>query len=178
MAKLGLADETWNGLAIINPVGIQDVVPNAELRQSNSYFSSSDGKFNDRYEAQERFGELRSGGVAVKGGWRIYSSGPGIYMNQLIGNVLGIRQDGGDLIVDPVLPASLDGLNLDFSYDGIPATFVYRIGTGISGVVKLNGREIGGRAGDNRYREGGIRIGRTEFEAAAAPEHNIIEIFV
>lgn len=178
MAKLGLADETWNGLAIINPVGIRDVVPNAELRQSNSYFSSSDGKFNNRYDAQERFGELKNGKVAVKGGWRIYSSGPGIYMNQLIGNVLGIRQDGGDLIVDPVLPASLDGLSLDFSYDGIPATFVYRIGTSESGTVKLNGQSIGEKAGDNRYREGGIRIARAEFEDLADKNNNKIEIFV
>lgn len=178
MAKLGLADETWNGLALINPVGIKDVVPNAELRQSNSYFSSSDGKFNDRYEAQERFGDLKSGDVAVKGGWRIYSSGPGIYMNQLIGNVLGIRQDGGDLIVDPVLPATLDGISLDFSYDGIPATFVYRIGSGVSGVVKLNGQEIGERVDHNPYREGGVRIGRAEFEALAAKNGNTIEIFV
>ncbi|MEJ8306771.1 GH36-type glycosyl hydrolase domain-containing protein [Saccharibacillus sacchari] len=178
MAKLGLADETWNGLAIINPVGIRDVVPNAELRQSNSYFSSSDGKFNNRYDAQERFGELKNGEVAVKGGWRIYSSGPGIYMNQLIGNVLGIRQDGGDLIVDPVLPASLDGLHLDFSYDGIPATFVFRIGASESGVVKLNGQLIGEKAGDNRYREGGIRIARTEFEDLSDKNSNKIEIFV
>ncbi|NGZ75985.1 GH36-type glycosyl hydrolase domain-containing protein [Saccharibacillus alkalitolerans] len=178
MAKLGRADETWNGLAMINPVGIQKVVPNAELRQSNSYFSSSDGKFNNRYEAQERFGELKSGDVAVKGGWRIYSSGPGIYMNQLIGSVLGIRQEGGDLIVDPVLPASLDGLSLDFSYDGIPATFVYRIGAGEAGTVKLNGKEIGERIGGNRYREGGVRIGRADFEASASKEGNKIEIFV
>ncbi|MDO3408669.1 cellobiose phosphorylase [Saccharibacillus sp. CPCC 101409] len=178
MAKLGLTDETWNGLAIINPVGIQDVVPNAELRQSNSYFSSSDGKFNDRYEAQERFGELKSGDVAVKGGWRIYSSGPGIYMNQLIGNVLGIRQEGGDLIVDPVLPAELDGLNLDFEYDGIPVTFVYRLGGEARGVVKLNGEDIGERTGGNRYRDGGVRVKRTDFEARAAKQSNTIEVFV
>ncbi|GGN92808.1 GH36-type glycosyl hydrolase domain-containing protein [Saccharibacillus kuerlensis] len=178
MAKLGRTDETWNGLAMINPVGIKDVVPNAELRQSNAYFSSSDGKFNNRYEAQERFGELKSGKAAVKGGWRIYSSGPGIYMNQLIGSVLGIRQEGGDLIVDPVLPDSLNGVHFDFSYGGTPATFVYRIGTGKSGMVKLNGQEIGERAGDNRYREGGVRIRRAEFEAAAVKEINIVEIFV
>ncbi|MCQ4086780.1 GH36-type glycosyl hydrolase domain-containing protein [Saccharibacillus sp. JS10] len=178
MAKLGLADETWNGLAIINPVGIRDVVPNAELRQSNSYFSSSDGKFNNRYEAQDRFGELKSGDVAVKGGWRIYSSGPGIYMNQLIGNVLGIRQEGGDLIVDPVLPASLNGLHLDFSYDGIPATFIYRIGTDRSGEVTLNGQPIGEKVQNNRYREGGLRISRSEFERLADKNSNQIEIFV
>ena len=104
MAKLGKTDEVWQGLLMINPVGLRDVVPNAELRQSNSYFSSSDGKFNNRYEAQERFGELRDGTVPVKGGWRIYSSGPGIYMNQLISNALGIRQSEGDLVIDPILP--------------------------------------------------------------------------
>lgn len=118
MAKIGKRDQVWNGLAVINPIGIRDAVPNAELRQSNAYFSSSDGKFANRYEAQERFNELRNGSVAVKGGWRIYSSGPGIYMNQLITNVLGIREDGGDLIIDPVLPDELDGTRFAFEYGG------------------------------------------------------------
>src|SRR5690606_11461681 len=81
MAKLGHADEVWNGLEVINPIQIQNAVPNAEIRQSNTYFSSSDGKFNTRYEAQEEFSKLKDGSVPVKGGWRIYSSGPGIYMN-------------------------------------------------------------------------------------------------
>ena len=55
MAKLGKSSEVWSGLERINPIGITEVVPNAELRQSNAYFSSSDGKFNTRYEAQESF---------------------------------------------------------------------------------------------------------------------------
>ena len=45
MAKLGKSDEVWSGLEKINPVMIQDKVPNAERRQSNAYFSSSDGDF-------------------------------------------------------------------------------------------------------------------------------------
>ena len=160
MAKLGKTDEVWNGLQIINPIGLKDVVPNAERRQSNAYFSSSDGKFNTRYEAQERFNELRDGSVPVKGGWRIYSSGPGIYMNQLISNCLGIRQEGEDLVVDPVLPDNLDGLRMEFR-DHEPSCYVrlspwgFRLKTG-----------YGERSGStfepltNRYRQGGVKLKR------------------
>lgn len=127
MAKLGKVDEAWNGLQVINPIGIQAVVPNAEIRQSNAYFSSSDGKFNTRYEAQERFDELRKGTVQVKGGWRIYSSGPGIYMNQLISNCLGIRFEATDLVIDPVLPQHFDGLKFEFMVNDFLVMFVYHL---------------------------------------------------
>ncbi|WP_138495748.1 GH36-type glycosyl hydrolase domain-containing protein [Paenibacillus pinistramenti] len=164
MAKIGKAEQAWNGLAVINPIGIRDVVPNAQRRQSNAYFSSSDGEFSTRYEAQERFGELREGKVQVKGGWRIYSSGPGIYMNQLISRVLGIREEGGDLIVDPVLPEGLDGTAFDFEYAGAPVTFVYRIKTGEVSGVTINGTQAAAERIPNPYRPGGLRIKRTEFD--------------
>ncbi|GMA62986.1 hypothetical protein GCM10025859_34260 [Alicyclobacillus fastidiosus] len=67
MAKLGKSDEAWQGLQMVNPIGIQNVVPNAALRQSNTYFSSSDGQFLTRYEAQDLFDRLRDGTVDVKG---------------------------------------------------------------------------------------------------------------
>ncbi|ASA20455.1 GH36-type glycosyl hydrolase domain-containing protein [Paenibacillus donghaensis] len=178
MAKLGKEDEVWSGLARINPIGIRDVVPNAELRQSNAYFSSSDGKFNTRYEAQERFSELRTGDVAVKGGWKIYSSGPGIYMNQLISNALGIRQEAGSLIIDPVLPESLDGLQFDFEYAGSPVQFVYHLNSGESRIV-VNGQAVEAEFTDNRYRTGGLRITRESFDGAAtAAGITKVEIFL
>ena len=43
----------------INPVQLKEVVHNAELRQANAYFSSSDGDFKTRYESQENFGKLK-----------------------------------------------------------------------------------------------------------------------
>ncbi|WP_201008560.1 GH36-type glycosyl hydrolase domain-containing protein [Paenibacillus glycanilyticus] len=179
MAKLGKTDEVWKGLLTINPVGLRDVVPNAELRQSNSYFSSSDGKFMNRYDAQERFGELRDGSVQVKGGWRIYSSGPGIYMNQLISNALGIRQLGCDLVVDPVLPEKLDGLTFDFGWNGKPVTFVYRLGGGTRvNRILINGRETEFTYTDNRYRDGGVRIAEEQLTASLRPEGNRVEIFM
>ncbi|OZB91087.1 GH36-type glycosyl hydrolase domain-containing protein [Paenibacillus sp. XY044] len=178
MAKLGHADDVWNGLNVINPVGIRNVVPNAELRQSNAYFSSSDGKFNTRYDAQAHFDELRSGSVQVKGGWRIYSSGPGIYMNQLISNALGIRQEQQDLIVDPVLPQKLDGLRFDFRYDGQDVTFIYHLEGAGERRVKLNGQELEASSVSNPYREGGLRISKDVFEQGMNPDRNVVEIFM
>ncbi|GAB6928839.1 hypothetical protein JCM10914A_28220 [Paenibacillus sp. JCM 10914] len=163
MAKLGKHHEVWSGLARINPIGLAEEVPNAELRQSNAYFSSSDGKFNTRYEAQDGFEALRSGRVPVKGGWRIYSSGPGIYMNQLISHALGIREAGGDLVIDPVLPLTLDGLEFRFAYADRPVIFRYHLDSAGNTRVKINGRTAPTDVVANRYRAGGVRIARENF---------------
>ncbi|MFF2446377.1 GH36-type glycosyl hydrolase domain-containing protein [Neobacillus sp. NPDC058068] len=178
MAKLGKSDEAWKGLETINPIGIQQVVPNAEIRQSNAYFSSSDAKFNDRYEAQERFDDLRHGAVPVKGGWRIYSSGPGIYMNQLISNCLGIRHHDGDLIIDPVLPKTLDGLKFTFMLNGKPVRFIYHLEGNSVNRVLLNGKEASIEALQNRYRQSGVRITKQQLEQSLLSTSNTIEIFM
>ena len=61
--------------------------------------------FPDRYLLYDRdFEKLRDGTIGVRESWRLYSSGPGIYLHQLVSNILGIRFLGGSLIVDPVLP--------------------------------------------------------------------------
>ncbi|CAG9620791.1 GH36-type glycosyl hydrolase domain-containing protein [Sutcliffiella rhizosphaerae] len=177
MAKLGKTDEVWNGLNIINPINIQQVVPNAERRQSNAYFSSSDGLFNNRYEAQEQFGKLRDGSVKVKGGWRIYSSGPGIYMNQLISNCLGIRFQGGDLVVDPVLPADMDGLHFTYKVNGLDVTFIYRLKNDQK-KVQINGQEVDGNDISNRYRSGGLVISKEVLEQHLISDKNEIKIYI
>ncbi|XNQ63069.1 cellobiose phosphorylase [Alkalihalobacillus sp. 1P02AB] len=178
MAKIGKVDEVWKGLQTINPVGIQDVVPNAERRQSNSYFSSSDGKFNDRYEAQDHFGKLRDGSVAVKGGWRIYSSGPGIYMNQLISNCLGIRQESGDLIIDPVIPNELNDLTFDYKFYGQTVTFVYHLNQKEK-FISVNGQKVEADVIQNRYRQGGWKIQKNHLENLLNVEQkNVIDIYL
>ncbi|MCH2927826.1 protein ndvB, partial [Listeria monocytogenes] len=83
LAKIG-DNSAWLRLDVINPINIKEVVPNAALRQSNTYFSSSDAAFLDRYQAQNEFSRVKEGSSPGKGGWRIYSSGPGIYLHQLI----------------------------------------------------------------------------------------------
>ncbi len=85
-------------------------VPNALPRQANAYFSSSDADVPDREAASRDFERIRSGEIGVKGGWRVYSSGPGIFLNQLVSNVLGLRRRFDERVFDPILPARADGL--------------------------------------------------------------------
>ncbi|MDW2879524.1 MULTISPECIES: GH36-type glycosyl hydrolase domain-containing protein [Bacillaceae] len=177
MAKLGKSDEVWSGLQKINPIGIQKVVPNAELRQSNAYFSSSDGKFNTRYEAAEQFDKLRDGKAPVKGGWRIYSSGPGIYINQLISNALGIRRSGQNLIIDPVLPEEHDGLEFQFTIDGKKVTFIYHLVHEKTG-VEINSITVDAEPLSNPYRSGGYQINRAELEKHLTDSRNRIDIYL
>jgi cellobiose phosphorylase len=178
MAKLGKVEEVWKGLEVINPIGIQEVVPNAERRQSNAYFSSSDGKFNTRYDAQQQFEQLRQGKVPVKGGWRIYSSGPGIYMNQLISNCLGIRLDGDDLIIDPVLSQDLDGLEFQFMVKNKLVTFIYHVDGQAVRRVAINGHDASIETIGNRYRQTGVRISKQELQQLLADTENAIEIYM
>lgn len=179
MAKLGNSNETWKELFTINPINIKDEVKNARIRQSNTYFSSSEGAFDNRYEFQENFDKLRSGEIEVKGGWRIYSSGPGIYLNQLVSNVLGFRLTSHFVEIDPALPMELDGLNFNYSYKNTPVTFVYDIknNDGVVKKISVNGNEIKFDRLNNPYREGGAKISKEVFEKYLN-ENNVIKIFI
>jgi cellobiose phosphorylase len=174
-AKLGEADRAWEGLFQINPIKIKDSVPNAQLRQSNMYFSSSDGDFPDRYSYQQNFDQLRTGSVQVKGGWRLYSSGPGIYLNQLISSILGIRYSEDELFIDPVLPASLDGLRFTYECFGRTLTFVYHISTGSSRTLELRagGAAVTGHVHSNPYRPGAVSITKDTLLALPGGELHI-----
>ena len=79
MAALGEADALWEALQVVNPLAVTDRVARALPRQRNAYFSSSDAAFADRYEASAEWMRVKVGSVGIDGGWRIYSSGPGIY---------------------------------------------------------------------------------------------------
>lgn len=176
-AKLGDAKRVWEGLFTINPINIRESVPNAGLRQANTYFSSSDGDFPDRYSYQQDFAKLASGEVKVKGGWRLYSSGPGIYLNQLISNILGIRFGEDALVVDPVLPRSLDGLRFTYKCYGRSFTFVYHIGsdsrTDTAVVLKSGGRELAGKPVANAYRTGAMSFDKADILALADEELHV-----
>lgn len=163
MAKLGDAEEAWNSLFVINPIQIRHCVPNARIRQSNMYFSSSDGAYNDRYDYADNFDLLRSGSIEVKGGWRLYSSGPGIYLRQLVGNVLGIRFLREGLVVDPVLPRSLDGAVFTYECFGKLLHFCYHLD--FSGELRAadHGRPIPAAALPNPYRRNALLISREEL---------------
>ena len=76
--RYGDAEAFFRALRQAVPIAIRTIVRTAAPRQANCYYSSSDAAFADRYEALARYGEIKSGGVALEGGWRVYSSGAGI----------------------------------------------------------------------------------------------------
>jgi cellobiose phosphorylase len=118
MAVLGEADALWEALQVANPVTVAGHVANASPRQRNAYFSSSDAAFPDRYRASAEWERVRDVSVAADGGWRIYSSGPGLYTNLLLCHTLGIRRRFGQRIVAPVLPRRLGRVTLEMDFDG------------------------------------------------------------
>jgi len=118
MAVLGEADALWQALQMVNPIAVTDHLVHASLRQRNAYFSSSDAAFADRYQASAEWQRVREGAVAVDGGWRIYSSGPGLYARVLLQHAFGIRRHFGERIAPPLLPRSLGRVTLETIVDG------------------------------------------------------------
>jgi len=113
MAVLGDAQELWDALLLVNPIAVTERVPHAALRQRNTYFSSSDAAFADRYLASSDWESLRAGMIGVEGGWRIYSSGPGLYTSLVVSRALGMRRQFGARLLKPCLPAALQRLAVD-----------------------------------------------------------------
>jgi CRISPR-associated protein Csx3 len=181
MARIGRPEEAFRGLLAICPIGLELDVPSALPRQANAFFSSSDAAFPDRPQASRQFGRVKSGRIGVKGGWRVYSSGPGIFLNQLISSVLGLRALFDDVVLDPVLPRTADGLTFDFEHGGRPVRYRYHVtGDGFSPQeVRVNGRRLPiDRHADNPYRPGGLLVARRAFDDALDREENLVDIFI
>lgn len=156
LAVMGLANRAWDMLERINPINIGSKVKNAALRQSNCYFSSSDADFSDRYQFQEQYEKLYTGDIAVRGGWRVYSSGSGICLNQIITAVLGIRTRQSQIVIDPVLPCSLDGLKVSMELNRQKIEFVFHISGRGQGIQKITAKkaEFSFERENNPYRTG------------------------
>lgn len=118
LATLGEADGLWEALQVASPITVTDRLAHASPRQRNAYFSSSDAAFADRYRAQAEWSRVEAGSIAVDGGWRIYSSGPGLYTSLLLSHAFGIRRRFGERIVAPVLPPSLGPISVEMTIDG------------------------------------------------------------
>ena len=88
-------------------------------RQRNCYYSSSDAAFVTRRAASDGWDDLRRGRVPVAGGWRVYSSGPGIMVRLLVREILGVRREGERVVLEPDLPTRTG-----------PVDFALRIGAG------------------------------------------------
>jgi cellobiose phosphorylase len=112
MSLLGKNKAMWDALMVANPITVTERLANASLRQRNAYFSSSDAAFHNRYEASAKWKRVKSGREPVDGGWRIYSSGPGLYAYVLVQHTFGLRRRFGERVSEPRLPRSERNLKL------------------------------------------------------------------
>jgi len=124
MALMGEDEAFWWGLRVVNPVTVAERLGNAALRQRNCYASSSDAAFDDRYQASAEWDRVRVGDVAVEAGWRIYSGGPGLYLDLLTRRLAGVRRSYGDEVRAPFAPAPGETvlLAMDLGRDAVSAT--------------------------------------------------------
>ncbi len=178
LARTGKADAFLKALRQVNPVAYRDIVPCGDIRQSNCYYTSSDVIFSNRYEADERYDEIKTGNITLKGGWRVYSSGPGLYIALVVSRLLGLRIEFGNIIVDPVIPYSLDGLSASMNLMGHAVTFNYAIkeNSFTPKAISINGKPVRFTYEDNKYRKGGAVIPVNQFTAMLDKQENIIEI--
>ena len=179
-ARTGNAEAFLKALRQAIPVGYRDVVPCGDIRQSNCYYSSSDVTFKNRYEADERYDEISAGKITLKGGWRVYSSGPGIYIGLVFSRLLGLRTEYGNIIVDPVIPHDLDGLSASLVFMGHPVNFKYEVKKRCfcPEKITINGKTVKFALEDNKYRPGGAVIPAHQFLAMLDRPENMVVVYL
>ncbi len=176
----GLAERFFRALCQANPIGLRDLVPAARLRQCNCYHTSSDAAFADRYQAFAEYGRLKEGKVPLDGGWRVYSSGPGIATSLIVECLLGLRRGRAALTIDPVIPKSLDGLRATIELAGFPVEVSYHIeGKGFGPKrLSLNGADLPFARLPNPYRGGGAQVAMEVLRTGLTGGANRLEIWI
>lgn len=167
LAHLGRAQAFFDALQRAHPIALQSVVPQATPRQANCYYSSSDAAFADRYAAVRDYDKLLRGEVPLDGGWRIYSSGPGIVVGLIVGRLLGVRRGHDAVHIDPVLPQALAGLVARVPLAGHEVELELQPGPLGHGPLKLllDGVELPFTRGDNPYRTGSAVVAIGELRS-------------
>lgn len=180
LAHFGDVQNFFLALCQANPIGIRTLVKGATLRQANCYYSSSDAAFSDRYQALAEYNRLKKGEVELDGGWRVYSSGPGIATRLILECFLGICLQRSSLVIDPAVPRSLDGLRVEMELAGHMMEVVYRIKAAGCGptALNLNGKDLAFRRVPNPYRTGGVEIPMSELRELLHDGLNRMTVFL
>ena len=69
--------------------------------------------FRDRYQASAKWDRVRAGSVGAEAGWRIYSGGPGLFVDLLIRRAAGRRRRFGKNVNASLGSAAGDSLVLE-----------------------------------------------------------------
>lgn len=166
LLRLGYPERAWTMLQLVVPIGLGEAVAGANPLQSNCYYSSIDAKFPDRGDADARADRLLDATFGFEGGWRVYSSGPGIILRLVLEGFLGLRWSADGVVIDPVLPSSLDGLCAKVVLGGRIVCVNYSVGHNGHGVesVTINGRKPRTVPKPARYREGGVLVSHHDWK--------------
>ena len=180
LAAMGDADLFVKALRKAVPVNLQAVIAMTNRRQSNCYFSSSDAAFSNRYEVNEHYPDIFKGKVHFNGGWRIYSSGPGIFVKLLLSCLLGIRLRRGQILIDPIMPKEWDGLTVTADLRGRPVTLCYSVSGKGRGVrqVEVNGRPVRFSRESNPYRMGAAVVEDHLPDAGIDKTQTVLKIYL
>ncbi len=180
LSRTGNADAFLKALRQAIPVAYREVVPCGDIRQANCYYSSSDVTFRSRYEADEIYNQILTGEITLRGGWRVYSSGPGIFIGIIVTRLLGLRLEYENVIIDPVLPNCLDGLSASIDLLGGTVRFNYTVKEGNYSprAIYINGTRVRITHEENKYRKGGAVIPAYKFASLMNPHDNVVEVIM
>ena len=109
-AMLGEADAFLDGLQIANPIAVTERLPHATPGSATATSPAATPLSATAIEAFAEWHRVREGTVEADGGWRIYSSGPGLYVQLLIGRLAGRRRQFGKRISD----AAIQGVTFEW----------------------------------------------------------------
>ena len=93
---------------------------------------------------------------------------------------MGIRVESEKIILDPVLPFSMDGFSSSLHFLGHLVTFSYTVKKSSFSPkrIHINGKKIDFIHEENKYRLGGAVIGKKKFLAGLNKDENVVEIFL
>ncbi|MBE0641395.1 MAG: hypothetical protein IH599_05120 [Bacteroidales bacterium] len=179
-AVTGRADSFVRALRQANPVAYREIVKQGDLRQSNCYYSSSDVVFSSRYEADARYAEVISGRILLKGGWRVYSSGPAIFISLIMKRLLGLRHEHDRIIIDPVLPFAWDGFKASLRFLGFHTIFSFSVKQDNHSpkAIRVNQTLLDFTYEANEYRQGGAIIPTSQYISLLDQKENTVEILI
>jgi cellobiose phosphorylase len=180
LAHVGDADRFFHALCQANPIGVRELVTSARPRQGNCYYSSSDAAFDNRYQASAEYERVARGTIGLEGGWRVYSSGAGIALGLIWRRFLGLNVEWDALVIDPVIPARLDGMCVNARLLGRPCVVQYSVRGERCGVreIVLNGQALSFNLRSNPHRRGAAVVPRAQAAEKLRTQDNALKVVV
>ncbi len=126
LAQMGLADEAYEGLRMLNPV-------NHALDRD----AAEDYRVEPYVVAADIYSE---GALAGRGGWTWYTGSAGWLYRCAVEGVLGIRKQGETLIVAPALPSNWPGFGATLKTGGRTVRVSVERASGRKASLTVNGR--------------------------------------